>query len=75
MRPSSVTERREGRTLILEDTLVPNPKQDEFYRALARPYEEVEEVLFDGSIRGGKTQAGSEVMVAKAMKTTAAPTS
>lgn len=68
-RPSAVRERREGRTLILEDTLIPNPKQREFYRTLARPYEEVEEVLFDGSIRGGKTQAAVRWMVAKALRT------
>jgi hypothetical protein len=68
-RVSAVRERREGNRLILEDTLVPNPKQRDFYRELARPYSEVEEVLFDGSIRGGKTQAGVRWLVAKALQT------
>lgn len=66
---SPVRERREGSRVILEDTLVPNEKQDAFFYQCAQPFEQVEEVLFDGSIRGGKTQAAVKWIVAQALKT------
>lgn len=43
------------RVVRITDTSVPNRKQAEFYRACEDP--EAEEVLYDGSIRAGKTQA------------------
>lgn len=55
--------------MILEDTLVGNRKQREFWAACRLPYTEAEEILFDGSIRGGKTQAAVRLLVAWALKT------
>jgi len=43
------------RVIRITDTSVPNGKQAEFYRACEDP--DAEEVLYDGSIRAGKTQA------------------
>ncbi len=43
------------RVIRITDTSVPNGKQAEFYRACEE--EDSEEILYDGSIRAGKTQA------------------
>lgn len=44
----------------------PRPKQLELYAVAREP--DAEEILFDGSIRGGKTQAGCDQIVAWAAK-------
>lgn len=59
--------RRDGSRLEITDTFVPNAKQRQFWHHANRPFSEVEEVLYDGSIRGGKTQAGVRLLVAWAM--------
>lgn len=65
----TVVERREGGVVYLRDELVPNEKQAQFWSVCAAPYRDVEEVLFDGSIRGGKTQAAGKLFVGWAMRT------
>lgn len=68
MQQPAATESIEGDVLVLRDTFKPNAKQRQFWRAANQPYSEVEEVLFDGAIRGGKTQAGAKLIVAWAMR-------
>lgn len=59
------TEETEG-VRYVRDSFRPNPKQIEFFRACADPY--AEEILYDGSIRAGKTQAACKQVVAWAWK-------
>ena len=68
MTTEAATERRDGSKLIVVDRFRPNPKQRAFFVAAAKPYSEVEEILFHGAIRGGKTQAGVKLLVAWALK-------
>jgi len=53
---------RKGNTLRVEDGFRPTPIQSEFFQACDDP--DVEEILFDGSIRGGKTQAACKKLLA-----------
>jgi hypothetical protein len=66
---STVVEQREGERLVLRDTFVPNEKQAEFFDACAEPYDRVQEVLFEGSIRAGKTAAACKLLIGWAMRT------
>lgn len=57
---------RDGGQVRLRNTFRPNQKQYEFFREAAEP--SVEEILFHGSIRGGKSQACCQLTVARAMR-------
>ena len=57
---------RRGDRVIIRDRIVPNQKQAEFYRSCDETG--VREILFDGSLGFGKTQAGCRKIVAWAMK-------
>lgn len=62
----AATERREGTTLRIVDSFVPTAKQVEFFRACDDPG--AQDILFDGSIRGGKSQACCKKIVDWAMR-------
>lgn len=64
--PGGFTAQRHGDRLVIRDRYVPNPKQGEFHRACATDGKR--EILFDGSLGFGKTQAGCKQIVAWAMK-------
>jgi PBSX family phage terminase large subunit len=64
---TEILERRVGDRLHVIDPWAPNAKQNAFFRAAAEPWP-VKEILFDGSVRGGKTQACCRLIVAWAMK-------
>lgn len=49
-------------TLVVRDPFRPNKKQQEFFEACDDP--SIDEILFDGSIRAGKTQACCKKIVA-----------
>lgn len=68
MSHATLTERIEdgARVIRVRDSFTPNRKQMEFFAACAEPT--AEEVMYDGSIRAGKTQAASKQIVAWAWK-------
>lgn len=55
-----------GGVRTIRDKFKPNPKQAEFFQACADPH--AEEIMYDGSIRAGKTQAACKQIVAWAWK-------
>lgn len=61
-----MTVQMEGRTLVVRDEQRPNAKQRLFYRAAANPA--VDEILFHGAIRSGKTQSALKVLLAWAWR-------
>lgn len=61
----TVTRWRRGDELILVDTFLPGPKQVEFFQACHDP--RYREILFHGSIRGGKSQACGKMLAYWAM--------
>jgi len=61
-RPATLEHDGSGRLEVV-DPFIPNRKQREFWNVCSRPYSEVEEVLFSGSIRAGKTQSAVKLMV------------
>lgn len=60
---SSIVVQRVGDTEHVYDPFVANRKQADFFQAAHSPWP-VREVLFDGSIRGGKSQACCKLLVA-----------
>lgn len=61
-----VAKYRTGNRVWLVDQFAPNQKQIDFFRACEEP--KVKEILFDGSIRGGKSQACAKKIVGWAMR-------
>lgn len=64
----SVTVEKVGSRVVqrVRDAFVPNRKQVEFFQACADPY--ADEILYDGSIRAGKTQACCKQLIAWAWR-------
>lgn len=54
--------RNENGVLTITEEFPPSPKQMEFFGACAHP--DAEEILFDGAIRSGKTQAACRLIAA-----------